>query len=73
MPIFPEEVEGGVGVRFFGGGEGDANASVHEAGHYGSSGDECIEDMKGEGGGWFLPVLHGKAVIVCRWGYNRSF
>ena len=49
MPVFPEEVEGGVGVRFFGGGEGDANASVHEAGHYGSSGDECIEDMKGEG------------------------
>ena len=34
MPVFPEEVEGGVGVRFFwGGGEGDANASVHEAGH----------------------------------------
>ena len=51
---------------FFGGGEGDANASVHEAGHYGSSGDECIEDMKGEGrlvppraswqGGYCLPV-----------------
>ena len=67
MPVFPEEVEGGVGVRFFwGGGEGDANASVHEAGHYGSSGDECIEDIKGEGrlvppraswqGGYCLPV-----------------